>query len=159
MRSLKTITVAVTSLVLLTLPPRSLAQTKPAWFGTWNLNFAKSSSTDSPAYKRVTSRIEPWGDGLRVTYDMVGIRGGVTHWEWTGRLDGKDYPVQGADTFLTNAYRKIDDKSYEITIKIDGSVAAGSRVTVSADGNALNVVTGKTTSVYERAHAGGVRGE
>jgi hypothetical protein len=87
---------------------------------------------------------------------MVGVRGGVTHWEWVGKFDGKDSPVQGTDTFLTNAYRKIDDASYEIVVKVDGAVAAVSRVTISADGNSLNVVTEgngtKTTSVYERRH-------
>jgi len=82
---------------------------------------------------------------------MVGTRGGVTHWEWTGRFDGKDYPMQGVDTVMTNAYRKIDAQSYEIVVKVDGNVAAVSRVTVSPDGRTLNVVTGQTTtSVYER---------
>jgi flagellar hook assembly protein FlgD len=132
------------------------AQAKPAWFGTWSLNFSKSTQSDSTQYKRVTSRIEPWNDGLKVTYEMVGVRGGVTHWEWVGKFDGKDSPVQGTDTFLTNAYRKIDDASYEIVVKVDGAVAAVSRVTISADGNSLNVVTEgngtKTTSVYERRH-------
>jgi uncharacterized protein (UPF0297 family) len=130
------------------------------WFGTWNLNLAKSSNrSDSPRYKRATCRIEPWEDGLRVTYDMVGIRGGVTHTEWTGRFDGKDYPMQGVDNVLTNAYRKIDDRTYEIVIKVDGVLVATARVVVSADGKTLNVSTeektagGKTinsTAMYEK---------
>ena len=27
---------------------------------------------------------------MKVTYDMVGERGGITHWEWTGKADGND---------------------------------------------------------------------
>ena len=75
------------------------------------------------------TRIEPWEDGLKVTYEMVGTRGGVTHTEWTGKFDGKDYPMQGVDTVMTNAYRRIDDRSYEIVIKLDGTLIATARLT------------------------------
>jgi len=90
---------------------------------------------------------------------MVGTRGGVTHTEWTGKFDGKDYPMQGVDAVLTNAYRRIDDRSYEIVIKMDGGVVATAKVAVSADGKTLNVATeqkdagGKsatTSALYER---------
>ena len=40
-----------------------------------------------PPYKRATYTIEPWGgDGMKVIYDMVHPRGGVTHLEWQGRM-------------------------------------------------------------------------
>ena len=142
--------------LLQSLPRQSLSQQQEAWFGTWSLNLEKAKS---PLYKRVVTRIEPWEDGLKVSYDMVGIRGGVTHLEWSGRFDGKDYIIQGIDSVLTNAYRKIDDRSYEIVIKRDGEVAATARVAVSPDGQTLNVVTEgqnasgqimRTTTVYER---------
>jgi hypothetical protein len=90
---------------------------------------------------------------------MVGIRGGVTHMEWTGKFDGKDYAVQGMDTVATHAYRRIDDRSYEIVIKNDGVLQATARVVVSPDGKTLQVTTeGKnpsgqvvqSTAVYER---------
>jgi hypothetical protein len=131
-----------------------LGQERQPWLGVWSLRV-----TQPARYKRVTSQIEPWNDGLKVTYEMVGVRGGITHWEWTGRFDGKDYPVQGADTVLTNAYRKIDDRSYEIVIKVDGNVAAVSRVMVSGDGKTLQVTTEeriaggktvKTAAEYDR---------
>src|SRR5438105_4352197 len=80
-----------------------LGQAQAPWFGTWKLNLAKSV-TGSNRFKRVTSRIEPTEDGLIVIYDMVGLRGGITHMEWTGKFDGKDYPVEGVDYVLTNAY-------------------------------------------------------
>src|SRR5499427_10268500 len=101
------------------------------WFGTWKLNPAKSTSNSESRFKRVTLKVEPWQDGLKVTYEMVGVRGGVTHMEWTGKFDGRDYPMQGVDNVLTNAYRKIDDRSYENVIKIEGSVRATARVVVS----------------------------
>jgi len=129
------------------------------WFGTWNLNLSKSSNRSDSPYKRSLCRIEPWEDGLKVTYDMVGIRGGVTHMEWTGKFDDKDYPVQGVDNVLTNAYHRIDDRTYEIVIKVDGVRVATAHVMVSADSKTLNVSTAEktadgktvnTTSVYDR---------
>src|SRR5215208_4791445 len=62
------------------------------WFGTWKVNVEKSTYTGAPAYKRATYTIEPADGGLKVIYDMVLPRGGITHLEWTGKLDGKDYP-------------------------------------------------------------------
>ena len=118
------------------------------WLGTWKL------TKPDARYKRVITRIEPWEDGIRVTYDMVGTRGGVTHMEWTGKFDGKDYPVEGVDYVLTNAYKLINDHSYEIVIKVDGSVAATARVEVSPDGRTLTTVTsqksGTSTTIYDK---------
>jgi len=91
---------------------------------------------------------------------MVGTRGGVTHMEWTGKLDGKDYPVQGVDYVLTNAYTPVDDHHYQIVIKVDGEIVATANVAVSADGKTLMTVTTEknalgqtntTTAVYERS--------
>jgi hypothetical protein len=107
----------------------------------------------------VTLTIEPWEDGLKVMYDMVGTRGGVTHVEWSGRFDGKDYSVQGIDYVMTNAYSRIDVHNYNMSIKRDGQISATVKVTVSADGRTLTAVqTGKTpqgqdvstTAVYDR---------
>jgi hypothetical protein len=99
--------------------PQQLRQGVPAdrapWLGTWQLVQPAAGRFESPPYKKVTIRIEPWQDGIAVSYDMVRTRGGISHMEWTGRFDGRDYPVQGVDYVLTNAYRLIDDRSYEIT--------------------------------------------
>ena len=112
------------------------------WFGTWQLVQPTAANRfESPVYKKVTLRIEPWEDGLRVVYDMVRTRGGITHVEWQGRFDGRDYPVQGMDYFLSNAYRPLDDRSYEIIIKVDGRVAANAIAVVSPDGKVLTVTT------------------
>lgn len=113
------------------------------WFGTWRLDPETSTARAAPSpYTRVTLRIEPSGvDGLRVIYDMVGTRGGVTHREWTGRFDGRDYPMQGVDYVMTNAYRRLDDRRYEIVVKVDGRHAATAVVSVSPDGDTLTVDT------------------
>ena len=128
-------------------------EAQPPWFGTWKLNPVKSTPNTDARFRRVLTDIEPWKDGLKVTYDMVGIRGGIAHMEWTGKFDGKDYPVQGVDYVLTNAYTLLSDHSYRIVIKVDGAVAATSTVVISTDGKTLTTTTQAdkvTTSVYEK---------
>ena len=140
------------------------ADTAP-WFGTWRLEPPKTAPRwfETPPYKKVTITIEPSGgvsgetprEGLRVTYEMVRTRGGITHMEWLGRFDARDYPVQGVAYVMTNAYRKIDDRSYEIVIKVDGATAASATAVVSSDGATMTVTTvetagEKSTAVYRR---------
>ena len=112
-----------------------MLQSHDPWFGVWRMNVR-----DLP-YKRGTCKIEPWADGLKVTYDFVGTRGGVTHMEWIGKFDGKDYRVQGVDYILTNAYTLLNDRSYEIAVKVDGALNATTKVMISSDGKTLTAVT------------------
>jgi len=150
---------AVTAIAILLSPALSAGQAQGPWLGTWRLNPSKSTPTSNSPYKRVTLTIEPWEDGLKAIYDMVGTRGGVTHVEWNGRFDGKDYSVQGIDYVMTNAYTRIDDHTYRMVIKRDGEISATVKVTISSDGRTLTAVTtGKnaqgqnasTTAVYDR---------
>lgn len=130
------------------------------WYGVWELDIPPPASRFEPApYRKVTTRIEPWEDGLKVTYDLVRTRGGITHMEWEGRFDGKDYPMQGVDNGLTNAYRLLSDRSYGIVIKVDTKPVATATAIVSSDGNTLTVITEerdprgqlrKTTAVYRK---------
>jgi hypothetical protein len=146
--------------VQLASPPDGPPETSAPWLGIWRLNPATSTVRPGPVeYARTTLRIETLNKGLHVSYDMVGTRGGRTHIEWTGALDGRDYPVQGVDYVLTNAYRPIDERTYEITVKADGQVVATTRVVISPDGRVLTAVTTErdaegrpltTTAVYDR---------
>src|SRR5215470_174706 len=105
------------------------AQPQEPLSGTWRLQSASGPS----AYSRVTCKIEPWRDGLRVVYDMVGNRGGVTHWEWAGKLDGNDYPLEGVEEAVTNAYSRVDDRTYRVLFKLDGRTTTITTIAVSAD--------------------------
>ena len=116
-------------------------QAQAPWFGTWQQVPPEKKWFDPWPYQTVTLRIEPSDDGLRVVYDMVRRRGGIQHMEWSGRFDGRDYPVQGVDYVLTNAYRKLSDRSYEIVVSVDGRVAAVATAVVSPDGGRLIVDT------------------
>ena len=144
------------------------AEEQAPWFGTWQQVPPDKKWFDPWPYQKVTLRIEPLAvsgfsrtedDGLRVVYDMVRRRGGITHMEWTGRFDGRDYPVQGVDYVLTNAYRQLSDRSYEIVLKVDGRMAAIATTVVAPDGRTLTVDTREqdthgrpvsTTATYHR---------
>ena len=78
---------------------------------------------------------------MKVTYDMVHPRGGVTHLEWQGRIDGKDYLLQGIDAFVTYAYNQISPGVYETIVKMGGRLAAKSTVSVSLDGKTMTTTT------------------
>jgi hypothetical protein len=131
-----------------------------SWFGTWTLNLSRSTYDPGPApYKRAEYTIEPWQDGLKVTYDQVYPRGGWTHLEWSGRIDGTDYPVQGLDELVTYAYRPLADGTYEVIVKFDGRVTATSNVSLSPDGRTMTTTTVgrgaqgqavRTMTVYEK---------
>ncbi len=134
------------------------AQVPAHLFGTWELNVQESSQS-STRYKRTTCWIGPWEDGLQLRYDLVGERGGVIHLEWTGRFDGRDYAVQGVDYVLTHAYTWVDDRTYTVLIKVDGTPVAQARTLISSDGQTLTTVTVErlpdgrqlqTTVVYEK---------
>lgn len=102
------------------------------------------------------------GDRVRFSYDFVYPRGGLQHVEWDGRFDGRDYMVQGADEYVTYAYRQTGARTYEITAKLDSRVTAVATVTMSSDGRTLTTTTRggnargqemTNTTVYERTDA------
>jgi hypothetical protein len=117
------------------------AQSQAPWFGTWEQVPPERKWFNPWPYQKVTLRIEPQDDGLRVVYDMVRRRGGITHMEWAGRFDGRDYQVQGVDYILTNAYTQISERSYQIVVRVDGREAAVATAVVSGDGSRMTVET------------------
>jgi hypothetical protein len=126
--------------------------------GTWKLNEAKSKIA-AGAVKNTTVVYEAAGDTVKVTVDGVDSDGKPTHNEWTGNFDGKDYPVTGDPTSDTRAYKKVNDRTLELTVKKDGKVTASGKITVSADGKSRTVSTSgtdskgkkvKNTSVYDK---------
>ena len=124
----------------------------PAWLGVWTLTAVMSGTPNSSAqlaYTRGTKQIHSTAAGVTIIDDFVRIRGGVVHLEWTGTLDGRDYPVEGVEIYLTSAYRQIDDHTLELTQKLDGQVVVHATLVLSADGKTITTTTtdGVTTAV------------
>ena len=104
-----------------------------AMIGTWKLNEVNSTiGAGSP--KNNTVVIEAAGENVKVTMDGVDPNGKPTHSEWTGKFDGKEYPVTGDANSDTRSYKKIDERTVEVSVKKRGKVTVSGRVVVSADG-------------------------
>src|SRR5262249_2070281 len=116
-----------------------------AFTGTWKLNEAKSKLS-AGMNKNSTVTYEVSGDSVKVTRDGVGDDGKGTHDEWTGKYDGKDYPVTGNAMTDSRAYKKINDHTLEATGKKGGKVVLTAKITVSADGKTRTVVATQTAA-------------
>jgi hypothetical protein len=126
--------------------------------GTWKLNEAKSKLT-AGLPKNLTVKYEAVGDNIKGTIDGVDGQGKPTHTEWTGKFDGKDYPVTGDPTADTRAVKQVDDHNYQLTVKKAGKVTMTGKAVISADGKSRTVsVSAKDsmgmkiegTSVYDK---------
>jgi hypothetical protein len=126
-------------LFLLALQVPAETQTS-AWIATWRLDLTRSVFAPGTAgYIRATRRIESRGSGVRIIEEFVHPRGGVTHLEWTGAFDGREYRVHGVDSYVTYGYRQVDERILESVTRVDNVVASTSRETLSADGRMLTI--------------------
>jgi hypothetical protein len=117
--------------------------------GTWKLNEAKSKFSPGAA-KNKTVVYEAAGDSVKVTVDGVDGDGNPTHNEWTGKFDGKFYPVTGDPTSDLRSYRKINNQTLALTGKKGGKITLTGRIFVSANGRTRTVTTAGTDSKGKR---------
>jgi hypothetical protein len=126
--------------------------------GTWKLNEAKSKIPAGTS-KNLTVVYEAAGDSIKCTIDGVDGQGKPTHSEWTGKFDGKDYPVTGDSNSDTRAIKQIDDRDTKLTVKKGGKVTISGKAVVSADGKTRTVTLSGTdaagkhvesTAVYDK---------
>ena len=113
--------------------------------GTWKLNDAKSKLGPGTA-KNHTVVYAAAGDSVKITVDGVDAGGKPTHSEWTGKFDGKYYPVTGDQTSDTRMYKQINARTLSLTAKKSGKVTLSGRIVVSADGKTRTVTTNTTNS-------------
>lgn len=111
--------------------------------GTWKLNEAKSKIA-AGAPKNHTVVYETAGDDMKVTVDGTDRDGKPTHNEWTGKFDGKDYPVTGDPASDARSYKKVNDRTLDLTIKKGGKVVVTGQIVESADGKSRTVTTNGT---------------
>ncbi len=111
--------------------------------GTWKLNEAKSKLSPG-ATKNNTVVYAAAGDSMKITVDGVDSGGKPVHHEWTGKFDGKDYPVTGDSTSDARSYSMIDDHTLSFTVKKASKVTVTGRVVVAADGKSRTVTTSGT---------------
>ena len=113
--------------------------------GTWKLNEAKSKiAPGSPKFNTVV--YEAAGDNTKVTVDGTDGDGKPLHNEWSGKFDGKDYPVTGDPNSDIRSYKKVNDNTLEFTNKKGDKVVTSGRAVVSPDGKSRTVTLDGTDS-------------
>ena len=126
--------------------------------GTWKLNEAKSKLAPGST-KNHTVTYEAAGDKVRVTVEGTDSTGKAVRSEWTGKFDGRPYPVTGDPTSDMRSYKQINARTLTLTAKQGNKVTLTGRVVVSTDGKTRTVTTTATdakgkktnsTAVYDK---------
>lgn len=120
-----------------------------AHMGTWKLNEAKSKFV-AGAPKNHTVGYVAAGADVKVIVDGVDGDGKPAHNEWTGKFDGKYYPVTGDPSADERAYTSVNDRTLTFTSRKAGKVTITGRVEVSADGKSRTVTTTGTDAAGKK---------
>jgi len=119
-------------------------QTTDPRMGTWKLNVAKSQFSPGPPPQSLTVKVEPSGQGEKVSTEGANADGTRTATQYTANFDGKDYPLTGSPVAETVSLKRIDRRTTDRTDKKAGSVAQTLKRVVSQDGKTMTVtVKGK----------------
>ena len=119
----------------------ALAEDFDPEMGTWKLNEGKSRiAAGSPKYTRAVYS-EAANDMVKVVLEGVDGAGKRVRNEWTGRFDGKDYPVTGDPSSDARSYTPAGERTLNIAIKKDGQVVMTGQTVVTA-----NYKTRRTTT-------------
>ncbi len=118
--------------------------------GTWKLNDAKSK-IPAGFVKNTTVVYEAAGDSVKVTTDGTDKNGNPGHTEWTGKFDGKDYPLTGDPAADSRSYKTIDDHTMMLTNKKDGKVVVSGRIDISADGKSRTLRVTRTDAAGKKS--------
>lgn len=141
---MRTKTIAVILGFLLAAVGASLAADDPN-MGTWKLNESKSKLTRGTGKNNTVTYSNTMMGKVKVTVDGISAKGKPAHNTWTGKFDGKDYPVTGDPNSDTRSYRKVNNRTLEMTIKKGGKVVGSGRVVVAANGKSRTVTSSGTT--------------
>lgn len=128
--------------------------------GTWKMNMEKSTfASGMPAPKGETLVIEEQEGGLKVVSNGLNPEGKPTHFEYSVKYDGKDYPVTGSPAVDSVSARRIDANTIETTRKKNGVVVTTNTSAISKDGKTrTNIFHGKNakgeprtwTAIFDR---------
>jgi hypothetical protein len=112
--------------------------------GTWKLNESKSKIAPGTLKNTQVVYSSMFGQ-VKVKSDGIDANGKPIHFEWSGKLDGKDYPVTGDPNSDTRSYTKVNDRTLTTVNKKNGKVRVTAQIVISADGKSRTItVTGTT---------------
>ena len=141
--------ILVAGLLAFAAPPYAVAQNQ-LFVGTWTVNVAKSRYEPGASPRSEVLQFELVGDGIKVSLDGVNQQGPY-HSEAIGKFDGLDVPVVATPARrarFTYAFRRVDERTWEIVIKVNGTPQLLVRNVVSEDGRTMRGVS----TVISRGH-------
>jgi hypothetical protein len=112
--------------------------------GTWKLNESKSKITPGTLKNTHVVYSSMLGQ-VKIKADGIDANGKPIHVEWSGKFDGKDYPVTGDPNSDARSYTKVNDRTLTTTNKKNGKVTVTGQIVVSADGKSRTVTLNGTT--------------
>jgi len=136
-------TLVLSAVALLAAVAVCFAATGDAFIGTWKLDAAKSKIAAGTG-TNTTVVYSRDGANLKCVIDGTGTDGKPTHSEWTGKLDGKAYPVTGDPLVNMRSYRVINDHTMTASEMQGTKVVITARIAVSADGMTRTVTVTQT---------------
>lgn len=122
------------------------------FMGTWKLNDAKSKF-GAGATKSTTVTYEVSGNSIKVTVDGIDGTGNPVNSVWTGKFDGKAYPLTGGSKGSTRSYRKIGTRTLAFTKRKGGKITTAGRIVTSVDGKSRTVTSTSTDASGKKIHS------
>lgn len=113
--------------------------------GTWKLNESKSTFGDGAGKSTLVVWEKMTGQN-KCTVDGTDADGKKTHSEWTGKLDGKDYPVTGDAQADTRSFKLSGDHKINMVSKKDGKTVGEGMIVVADDGKTRTVTSSMTNA-------------
>src|ERR1700747_2625520 len=111
--------------------------------GTWKLNESKSKITRG-TLKNTNVIYSSMLGQVKIKADGIDANGKPSHTEWSGKFDGKDYPVSGDPNSDARSYTKVNERTLATTNKKNGKITVTGQIVVSADGKSRTVTLNGT---------------
>ena len=112
--------------------------------GTWKLNESKSKIAPGSLKNTLVVYSSMFGQ-VKVKSDGIDANGKPLHVEWSGKVDGKDYPLTGDPYSETRSYTKVNDRTLTTANKKNGKIRVTGQIVISPDGKSRTItVTGPT---------------
>ncbi len=112
--------------------------------GTWKLNESKSKITPD-TLKNTQVVYSSMSGQVKIKADGINANGKSSHTEWSGKFDGKDYPVTGDPNSDARSYTKVNERTLTTTNKKNGKVTVTGQIAVSPDGKTRTLTLTGTT--------------
>jgi hypothetical protein len=112
--------------------------------GTWKLNESKSKITPGTLKNTQVVYSSMFGQ-VKIKADGIDGNGKPSRTEWSGKFDGKDYPVTGDPNSDARAYTKVNERTLTTTNKKNGKVTVTGQIVVSPDGKTRTLTLSGTS--------------